>query len=117
MTARQRRNQEEPESTVEEVNSTVDSEETDPDSEKTLYIGQCVGGPMDGEEGQSRFPKGFVLIDKPNSRAWVYDFEESTGVFTARSQDVHDMQRANHAAEGSDYDVRALERREVVFPE
>lgn len=110
--AQRRPKKEDQESIVDE--STVDSEEStvedDPDSEKTLYIGQCVGGPLDGKEGVSRFPKGFVLIDKPNSVAWVYDYSESTGIFTSRSPDIHDRERGKRAADESDYDVRALDR-------
>jgi hypothetical protein len=75
----------------------------------TLYEGMCEGGPMNGTPGQSRFPKGFVIIDQPNSRAWVYDYDRSAGVFVSRRRDVHDRVRHLHAAEGANYDVRAFD--------
>ena len=100
------------ESTVDNPQETVDSgqnENEEPEAEN-IYIGQCKGGPMDGQQGESRFPKGFVLIDRPNSAAWVYDYDPETSVFTAREQDIHDNMRALKAAEESNYDVRALDR-------
>ncbi len=81
-----------------------------PYSDHLLYEGQCEGGPMDGMPGQSRFPKGFVGIDSGNSRAWVYDYDRSANVFISRKRDVHDRIRGLHAAEGSNYDVRAFDR-------
>lgn len=77
--------------------------------ETLLHEGVCEGGPMDGMEGQSRFPKGFVVIDSHNSRAWVYDYDRSAGVFVSRRRDVHDRIRGLQAAEGANYDVRAFD--------
>lgn len=91
-------------------NQVEDSTVEDEEPEKTLYIGQCIGGPMDGQQGESRFPKGFMLIDRPNSAAWVYDYDPESAIFTAREQDIHDNMRTQKAAEGIDYDVRALDR-------
>lgn len=79
------------------------------DDDALLYEGMCEGGPMNGIPGQSRFPKGFVVIDQPNSRAWVYDYDRSAGVFVSRRRDVHDRIRHLHAAEGANYDVRAFD--------
>lgn len=82
--------------------------EAEPQAEN-LYIGQCVGGPMNGQQGESRFPKGFVLIDRPNSAAWVYDYDPNSNTFTAGEQDIHDKERGRKAAEEANYDIRALE--------
>ena len=77
-----------------------------------LFTGRCLGGPLDGEEGQSRFPRGFVLIDKPAGQVWIYDWSEpewGDGVFRVR--DPHPMavltEARRRAAEGIRYDVRA----------
>ena len=40
---------------------------------RSIYEGFCVGGPLDEQRGQSRYPSGFVAVDKPNRRAWIYD--------------------------------------------
>lgn len=110
---RQRENDPVEESTVEEATFDgekiiIEEEALEPQAEN-LYIGQCVGGPMDGQQGESRFPKGFVLIDRPNSAAWVYDYDPNSNTFCAREQDIHDKERGRKAAEEANYDIRALE--------
>lgn len=98
------------EETREEAESTEDTQGK-PEADSTLYEGVCEGGPMDGMPGQSRFPKGFLLSDPRDSRAWVYDYDESRNVFVSRKKDVRDTVRELHAAEGANYDVRAFDRR------
>src|ERR1700752_1072356 len=82
---------------TEQSKSVVPTDVEEPEAEN-LYIGQCVGGPMDGQQGESRFPKGFVLIDRPNSAAWVYDYNVESSTFTEREQNVHDKERVSKAA-------------------
>jgi hypothetical protein len=79
-----------------------------------LFEGDCRGGPLDGQPGQSRFPKGFLLIDKPNNRVWIYDF--ANGEFVVREAEgvelVSDLAASHNrfrAAEERSYDVRAYE--------
>lgn len=84
---------------------------------KTLYQGVCVGGPMDGMDGQSRCSKGFVLINAPDGKVWVYDAQRvGTSLdadaqlrFVAREQDVLDKDKAEKAAASDTYDVRAYD--------
>jgi len=42
--------------------------------ENPLYSGVCVGGPLNGQDASSRFPKGFLLCDRPGKKAWLYDY-------------------------------------------
>lgn len=79
-------------------------------AERDLFRGACEGGPMDGMEGMSRFPKGFVVSDAKDSRAWVYDYDPARNVFVSRRKDVRDTVRELHAADGANYDVRAFDR-------
>jgi hypothetical protein len=74
-----------------------------------MFIYRCVGGPFDDEEVESRFPKGFLVVDRPNTRCWLYDFDESRGVWSLREDypQPWDRTRSITAAEGNDYDVRA----------
>lgn len=44
------------------------------DQNRRVYEGRCDGGPLDGQTGQSRFPDGFLLVDKPAGQCWVYDW-------------------------------------------
>jgi hypothetical protein len=74
---------------------------------RVLYEGQCVGGPMDGMAGQSRFSKGFVLVHKEDQEVYVYDAVED--VFKARKADALDDQKIAKAAAESKYDVRAYD--------
>jgi hypothetical protein len=75
-----------------------------------MYKGMCLGGPLDGQEARSRFPKGFLLVDKPANECWIYEWEG--GVFTVRDsepmvvQTIGDKNRYR-AAEESNYDVLA----------
>lgn len=86
---------------------------------RVVYEGLAVGGPLDGETVQSRYPKGFLLVDKPNNRAWVYDYDEGHNKsgdrladrsrFVAREQYTLDHAKRLRAAEEFDYDVRAFD--------
>lgn len=82
-------------------------------TEKQLFEGVCVGGPLDGRDGQSRFPRGFVLIDKPGQRAWIYDRQGDgeCAPFYVREADGRSLDDTLRwaAAESSDWDVRVLD--------
>ena len=67
------------------------------------------GGPYDGEEIISRHPKGFVLVDKPNNWAWLYD--RQPGEFVVRDEDGVEFDSAKgwDAAESADWNVIALD--------
>jgi hypothetical protein len=69
--------------------------------------GECHGGPMDGLLGQSRFGKGFVVMDVLSRRACVYDAFGTR--FVARAADTYDEEKAEKAAAGDTYDVRAYD--------
>lgn len=47
-----------------------DPPETDPPQR---YSGKCIGGLYHGRTMISRYPKGFLLVDRPSDTAWVYD--------------------------------------------
>lgn len=40
-----------------------------------IHEGPCVGGPLDGQAAQSRFPLGFLLVDKPAGTCWLYRWD------------------------------------------
>jgi hypothetical protein len=66
---------------------------------------------MGGLTGQSRYPKGFVLVDKPNGVAVVYDYKD--GDFIAREPVVLDDGKRWSAAESDGWDVRAYDDGEL----
>jgi hypothetical protein len=78
-----------------------------------VYTGVCQGGPLDGRTGQSRFPRGFILVDKPAGQVWIYDLQPAPQVpplvFQARAGYPVPLDRERHlrAADGQDYDVVA----------
>lgn len=87
----------------------------------TLWTGQCLGGPMNGQVGESRFPKGFLLVDRPANRVWIYDFVAGDDVFQVRDESGTELisdpdaeRNRFRAAEESKYDIRAAEPREEV---
>jgi hypothetical protein len=82
--------------------------------ERKLFRGPCVGGPMGGKEGETRFQKGFILVDKPNRQVWVYratpDGNSPTGTtYVAEGARDLDSEKLEKTAAGSDWDVRAYD--------
>lgn len=87
-----------------------------------MWSGPCLGGPMDAQDGVSRYRSGFLLVDRPGCRVWIYDYvpygESPTGgAFQVRIQDgevlIEDWEAPKNrwrAAEEREFDIRALER-------
>lgn len=103
---------------MDEEPSKLEMDSQQPGSDRSrLYTGRCVGGPLDGQVVESRFPKGFVLVDKNADLAWLYDYTEAQpkpggeifSTFQAREADGRtlDHEKRIAAAEHSEYDVRA----------
>lgn len=85
--------------------------------EKDLYEGPAIGGPFDGQELESRFPKGVVVTNVPDARVWIYDYVDTPegGQFECRDRDSYlkgaqklDQTKLAIAGEGNAYDVRAM---------
>lgn len=80
---------------------------------RELCVGVAVAGPLDGQEVTSRFPKGVVVVSKSEGKAWIYDYDNSSGQsrFLVRdrgqSRDLDNEKRWS-AAEGAEYDVVAV---------
>lgn len=80
--------------------------------EEPVFEGICRGGPLAGQTMVSRFPKGFLLVDKPNNHCWIYEWDDSAKEFKVRDEEamsVHTEGDKNRyrAAEESNYDVIA----------
>jgi hypothetical protein len=63
---------------------------------------------MDGQEAQSRFPDGFVLVDAHSQYVWVYDWNAS-GEFEAREVAELDEAKLDRARTEAKYDIRAYD--------
>lgn len=83
---------------------------------KQLWTGPCIGGPLaipgTTTMGQSRYPKGFLYVDKPNRLAWIYDWSEIDRMFFVRSStpmslDLDKMRKTGR--ERFDWDIRTAE--------
>ena len=75
-----------------------------------MFEGICAGGPMDGHTVESRYPKGFLLIDRPVALCWLYEYDD--GQFICRDSEpdtLYDEGPRNRwrAAEEGNYDVLA----------
>lgn len=69
----------------------------------------CHDGPMDGQTAVSRYPAGFVAVDRPACRVWLYDRREDG--FYARETDGRplDLEKRLHAAlKDDEWDVLAV---------
>ena len=80
------------------------------DQEK-LYEGTARGGPLDGQEVGSRFPKGFAYADPVDNRVWIYEWVEEEKLFRARNDEAMELDRdkLEKAAREASYDVRAYD--------
>ena len=78
--------------------------------DKLLYEGICFGGPLHGELGISRFPKGFLLVNKAANECWLYEWNVDAECFTVRDDNAMPVEKAGRlrAASESDYDVLAV---------
>lgn len=74
-----------------------------------LFEGICFGGPLTGETMHSRYPKGFLLVDKPTNRCWLYDWSADSETFTVRDEQAMEVSKEGRyrAANEFDYDVIA----------
>lgn len=95
-----------------------DVDEPDYDDDEDTYTAACAGGPYAGRTATSRCPKGFLLVDRPTRRAWLYDFGQSgdVAVFVCRASTAMplDDDARWRAATDLDYDVIAYEQPEAV---
>jgi len=77
-----------------------------------LNQGLAHGGPMDGLEVSSRYPKGVLVVDRPNNLAWLYDWSEEAKEFFIRlgyeNGQPLEYDARIRAAEEFDFDVMAL---------
>jgi hypothetical protein len=79
---------------------------------KDVWNGPCVGGPLDAQDGVSRFPLGFLLVDRPANQCWIYDWTD--GQFVVREaagtelvSDPDGDKNRYRAADEAEYDVIA----------
>lgn len=82
--------------------------------EKPIWNGPCHGGPMNHEDGVSRFPRGFLLVDRVHNRVWIYDWMDDG--FYVRLENgsvlINDPEAPKNrwrAAEEAEFDIRAWE--------
>jgi hypothetical protein len=71
-----------------------------------VYTGTARGGPWDGLSVTSRFPRGFLLVNMPGRRVWVYDRTDD-GAFQVRGDEPEALDEEGRwrAAEEPDYDI------------
>ena len=80
--------------------------------EPRLWSGPCWGGPLDTQEMVSRYPMGFLLVDRPAGRCWLYDWKDPG--FLVRVADGYPLENDPdapknrfRAADEAEYDVVA----------
>jgi hypothetical protein len=82
---------------------------------KQVWTGPCVGGPMSwpgqAVQGESRFPRGFVYVDKPNQLVWTYDWDENSQMFFVQNETPQrlGMGVIRGIRDQHEYDVRVAE--------
>lgn len=89
--------------------------------EEAMWSGPCIGGPLDTQEGASRFPSGFLLVHRPGDRVWIYERVETPETPTGYSflvrvaegqelvEDPDAPENRFRAAEEAHYDVKAAD--------
>lgn len=89
-------------------NGTAGAAPKEPASES--FKGRCVGGPWDTSDAESRFPKGFLLIHKPDHALWIYDRRDDGNYYVRQAEPERlDDDKREKAAEGRTYDIRVLD--------
>lgn len=92
---------------------------TEESEDRPMWTGPCIGGPMNHHDGVSRYPAGFLLVDRATGRVWIYDcIEEPSGEchFLVRETDGRELiddpaapKNRFRAAEEAEFDIRAAE--------
>jgi hypothetical protein len=79
------------------------------DDTKEIYEGKAVGGPYDGLDLESRFPKGVLFVDKASDTVYIYDWNTEHRNFLGRWDVPRHLvtSERKRAAEEPNYDVRA----------
>ncbi len=84
-----------------------------PQVDKIIFTHVCVGGALDRQAATSRYPGGFLLVDKPNERMQTYKQDADTWASDGTWQ-TWDSDASWAAAEGNDFDVIALGAGELL---
>lgn len=71
-------------------------------------LGECHGGPWNGQTAMSRFPKGFLLVGKQAGQAWIYDWNGDAFVCRESEGRPLDYDQRLEAADGQEWDVIAF---------
>ncbi len=78
-------------------------------SDRVIYEGVAIGGPLHGEFVNSRFPAGFVLVNRAENLSGVYIRTPADSfVYQHDASYVEDSEKLRQVAEGNNYDVRAM---------
>ena len=80
-----------------------------PDTPRRTFTGVCAGGPLDGQHVTVRFPSGFLAVNRPANRCWLYDLTGET--FTVREPEGRDLDHGKRifaALDDNEYDVLAV---------
>ena len=96
----------EPDDDAPQTDEAGDSDHGWPDAD--TYDGPCVGGPYAGRSASSRFPRGFLLVDRPRGRAGVYAYAGTVFICQGEASPLDDDGRWT-AAESDEYDVIAYD--------
>lgn len=90
-----------------------------PDDAAGFYTGRCHGGPWDGIDAESRYPRGFLLVNMETRCLWIYDREVDGDFYVREDQPVGLLDEGPdnrfRAAEQAEFDIRVLDP-EVVVP-
>lgn len=82
--------------------------------------GLCRYGPWHNRTITSRNPEGFLLVDRPTRRAWIYDTvtDQPGWAFYCRDTAARalDDDKRWAAADGTDYDIRVLDDDDAPAP-
>lgn len=77
--------------------------------QRALYEGQAIGGPLDGQIVNSRYPDGLIVVSRTRMLSGIYKrTEDKTYVYQEDDSYVKDVEKLEKMAEGNNYDIRSL---------
>lgn len=80
--------------------------DADYDEDAETYAGTARGGPLDGKDVVSRYPRGFLLVDMEHEQVWLYD-RQADGSFLMRDGSPAGLEDSGRwrAADEEDFDI------------
>lgn len=78
-------------------------------TERVLFHGRAIGGPLDGQEINSRFPDGLIVVNVARKTSGIYRYADNkTFIYHEDQSYINNPTKLEQVANGADFDIRSL---------